>query len=66
MLWLSYLSNIKELCNKDLYSLTIYICTRPKILETNDEICVVHLRAQLCCQPMDPDDDDAVVESAYY
>jgi len=22
-----------------------YICTRPKIVETNDEICVGHLRA---------------------
>src|SRR6218665_1593340 len=32
---MEWIENIKEWCNKDLYSLTI-ICTRPKTLETND------------------------------
>ena len=51
---MEWIENIKEWCNTDLYSLTI-ICTRPKSLETNDEICVRHLWG---CHPMDPDDDD--------
>jgi len=38
-----WIGDIKEWCKK-LYSLTI-ICTIPKIVETNDEICVGHLRA---------------------
>src|SRR6218665_3429152 len=36
---MQWIDNIKEWCNKDLYSLPIqlaYICTRPKTLETND------------------------------
>src|SRR6218665_3284274 len=40
-----WIDDIKEWCNKDLYRLTIIICTSPKTLETNDEICVGHLRA---------------------
>ena len=39
-----WIDDIKKRCKKDLFSLTI-IFTRPKIVETNDEICDVHLRA---------------------
>jgi len=37
-----------------------YICTRPKIVERNDESCVGHL---VLGQPMDHDDDD---EAQFY
>ena len=38
-----WIDDIKEWCNKSVQ--LDYICTRLKIVETNDEICVGHLRA---------------------